>query len=79
MFVKIKSVDTQSGACAFCMISYTYSCRTLQRGTLSPQATDYVCCALKKVFTTPYGKRSCVIVLRHFGLDLHTQSTQLVM
>lgn len=28
---------------------------TLQRGTLSPQATEYVCAALKKVFSTAYG------------------------
>ncbi len=31
-------------------------CRTLQRGSLSSQATEYVCAALKKVFSTAYGK-----------------------
>lgn len=31
--------------------------RTLQRGSLSQQSTDYVCAALKKVFSTAFGRK----------------------
>lgn len=43
---------------SLCCPDQSRLCRTLQRGSLSQQSSDYVCAALKKVFSTAFGRRA---------------------